>query len=137
MWENFYIVGPDEAPLGEPDDVLAKLESAFPDLPYALELKEQPLHVRPWTLEYLLEWLKTRGGMGYPQYLGYFGCSGVFRFLAESPVMRIEAGLIIRNGPYPEREIYLPKLLSETGWIQRPVKPRNGLLDFLTIQRGR
>lgn len=126
-----FIEGPGGSPLGEPEDVLARLQQAFPDITYALEMVEQPLHVPPATLEYFVEWLKTRGCMGYPQYEGYFGCTGVFGFRAKSPVMLIECAFSTGPHPDPDRDSRLSQLFADTGWVRTPWKSHRTLSGFL------
>ena len=110
--------------MGTPKEVLAHLQQAFPELAYELLLKAQLLHVPPRSLDYVIEWLRTRGGMGYPQYEGYFGSSGVFRFLDGATVSRVEGAFAIFEGADPDRDVHLPQLLEMTGWVKKPAISR-------------
>lgn len=124
----FIIENPGGAPLGEPEDVLARLTQAFPETAYELLTEEPPPEIaggfNPW-LDFIC-WLGSWPRMGYPQYQGFFGWAGGFQFLAKSPVMRIEAACFFDN---PECVAKFEQLLADTGWIS---KPRKKLFGFLS-----
>lgn len=114
-WERLLISKNDGSFMGTPEEVLNSLNGIFPNMTWELET-ERRIHVRPYTVEYLKEWMKTFRGMQPPYYIGYINCIGLFQFKAAKKVKQIHLAFAEGQAPEIGVDAALPLQLRAYDW---------------------